>query len=73
MWCLQVAFVSSYMIFDVLKGSQTTPLSIHIRALCIRLRNMIQTSGVRQLHYGNLHKIAAFSFSTKKCDAYKWH
>ena len=23
---------------------------------------MIQTSGVRQLHYGNLHKIAAFSF-----------
>ena len=36
MWCLQVAFVSSLMIFDVQKGSQTTPLSIHIRALCIR-------------------------------------
>ena len=34
---------------------------------------MIQTGGVRQLQYGNLHKIAAFSYSTKKCDAYKWH
>ena len=34
---------------------------------------MIPTSGVRQLHYGNLCKIAAFSNSTKKCDALTWH
>ena len=34
---------------------------------------MIPTSGVRQLHYGNLCKTAAFSNSTKKCDAFKWH
>ena len=34
---------------------------------------MIPTSGVRQLHYENLCKIAAFSNSTKKCDAFKWH
>ena len=39
----------------------------------ILLRNMIPTSGVTQLHYGNLYKIAAFSNSTKKRDAYKWH
>ena len=34
---------------------------------------MIPTSGGRQLHYGNLSKIAALSNYTKKCDAYKWH
>ena len=32
---------------------------------------MIPTSGVRQLHYGNLCKKAAFINSTKKCDAFK--
>ena len=32
---------------------------------------MIPTSGVNQLHYKNLCKIAAFSNSTKKYDAYK--
>ena len=32
---------------------------------------MIPTSGVRQLHYGNLCQIAALINSTKKCDAYK--
>ena len=37
------------------------------------LRNMIPKSGVRQLHYKKLWKIAAFSYSTKKYDAYKWH
>ena len=37
------------------------------------LRNMIPTSGVRQLYYANLCKIAAFSNSTKNYDAYKWH
>ena len=39
----------------------------------ILLRNMIPTSGVRQLHYANLCKIAALSNSTKKFDAYNWH
>ena len=37
------------------------------------LRNMIPTSGVKQLYYGNLSKKAAFCNSTKKYDAYKWH
>ena len=39
----------------------------------ILLRNMIPTSGVRQLHCGNSCKIAALINFTKKCDAYKWH
>ena len=39
----------------------------------ILLRNMIPTIAVRQLHYGNLCNIAAFSNSTKKYDAYKRH
>ena len=34
---------------------------------------MIPKSGVRQLHFKNLCKIAAFSNSTKKYDAYKLH
>ena len=34
---------------------------------------MIPTSGVRQLHYGNICKKAAFINSTKKCDAFKWY
>ena len=34
---------------------------------------MIPTSGVRQLHYGDLCKIAALSHSTKKYDDYKLH
>ena len=34
---------------------------------------MIPTTGVRQLHYGNLYETAAFNNSTKKCDAFKWH
>ena len=34
---------------------------------------MIPTSGVRQLHYVNLCKIAAYSNSTKNCDDNKGH
>ena len=37
----------------------------------ILLRNMIPTSGVRQLHYRNSCQVAALINSTKKCDAYK--
>ena len=34
---------------------------------------MIPTSGVRQLHYKKICKIAAYSNSTKECDDYKWY
>ena len=46
------------------------PGYLHLKIL---LQSLIPTSSVCQPHYGNLYKIAAFSNSTKKYDAYNWH
>ena len=59
-WCLNMALENSTINYCQSYLHKT-----------ILLRDMIPTSGVRQLHYRNSCQVAALINSTKKCDAYK--
>ena len=66
-WCQQVALVSLLCI------SMSTNWTIHsyksFLHLAILLRNMITTSGLRLLYYGNLCKLVALNNSSQNYDA----